>query len=97
MLAQTGLTLEDMDWVVCHQANERILDHCIKKLGARPGQFYKNIDRMGNTSAASIPVALNEMNEQGLLKPGQRVLCVGFGAGLTWAGTLLTVAGPAEG
>lgn len=97
VLAQTGLTLEDMDWVVCHQANERILDHCIKKLGARPGQFYKNIGRMGNTSAASIPVALNEMNEQGLLKPGQRVLCVGFGAGLTWAGTLLTVAGPAEG
>lgn len=91
ILAQTHLTLDDIDWVVCHQANERILDHCIKKLHAPAEKFYKNMARYGNTSAASIPIALDEMNEQGLLKPGQTLLCVGFGGGLTWAAALFTL------
>ena len=58
VLVETGLTLDDLDWVVCHQANSRIIDHCIKHLNADPAKFYKNMDRHGNTSAASIPVAL---------------------------------------
>ena len=91
ILAQTHLTLDDIDWVVCHQANERILDHCIKKLHAPAEKFYKNMDRHGNTSAASIPIALDEMNGQGLLKPGHKLLCVGFGGGLTWAAALFTL------
>ena len=91
ILAQTHLTLDDIDWVVCHQANERILDHCIKKLHAPAEKFYKNMARYGNTSAASIPIALDEMNGQGLLKPGQKLLCVGFGGGLTWAAALFTL------
>lgn len=91
ILAQTHLTLDDIDWVVCHQANERILDHCIKKLHAPAKKFYKNMARYGNTSAASIPIALDEMNGQGLLKPGQKLLCVGFGGGLTWAAALFTL------
>ena len=91
ILTQTHLTLNDIDWVVCHQANERILDHCIKKLHAPAEKFYKNMARYGNTSAASIPIALDEMNEQGLLKPGQTLLCVGFGGGLTWAAALFTL------
>lgn len=91
ILAQTNLTLDDIDWVVCHQANERILDHCIKKLHAPAEKFYKNMARYGNTSAASIPIALDEMNGQGLLKPGQKLLCVGFGGGLTWAAALFTL------
>lgn len=91
ILAQTNLTLNDIDWVVCHQANERILDHCIKKLHAPAEKFYKNMARYGNTSAASIPIALDEMNGQGLLKPGQKLLCVGFGGGLTWAAALFTL------
>ena len=91
ILAQTHLTLNDIDWVVCHQANERILDHCIKKLHAPAEKFYKNMARYGNTSAASIPIALDEMNGQGLLKPGQKLLCVGFGGGLTWAAALFTL------
>lgn len=93
VLQKAGKTLADVDWVVCHQANERIIDHCVKKLAAPPEKFYKNMARYGNTSAASIPIALNEMAEQGLLKPGQTVLCVGFGGGLTWAGTLFTYKG----
>lgn len=91
VLERTGLTLDDMDWVVCHQANSRIIDHCIKKLKADPAKFYKNMDRFGNTSAASIPVALNELAEQGRLTPGMRIACIGFGGGLTWGGMVLTV------
>ena len=77
--------------MVCHQANERILDHCVKKLKAPAEKFYKNMARYGNTSAASIPIALDEMNRDGKLKPGQKVLCVGFGGGLTWAAALFTI------
>ena len=62
---ETGLTLDDLDWVVCHQANSRIIDHCIKHLNADPAKFYKNMDRYGNTSAASIPMALDELAEAG--------------------------------
>lgn len=93
VLAQTGGTLDDVDWVVCHQANERIIDHCVKKLRAPAEKFFKNLDHTGNTSAASIPLALNELYETGKLLPGQSLLCVGFGGGLTWAGVQLTYQG----
>lgn len=89
MLAEEGCDINDLDLVVCHQANARIIDHVAKKLKAREGLFYKNMDRYGNTSAASIPIALDELVEQGALKPDMRVLAVGFGGGLTWAGALL--------
>lgn len=91
LLAKGGKTMEDVDWVVCHQANERILASSIRRLGAPAEKFYKNLDRYGNTSAASIPMCLCEMMEQGLLKSGQRIIMVGFGGGLTWAGAMLTV------
>ena len=90
VLGETQLALDDVDWVVCHQANSRIIDHCVKALHADAAKFYKNMDRHGNTSAASIPVALNEMAEAGLLKAGQKVSCIGFGGGLTWGGMLVT-------
>lgn len=91
LLDKGGKTMEDVDWVVCHQANERILASSIRRLGAPAEKFYKNLDRYGNTSAASIPLCLCEMMEQGLLKTGQRIIMVGFGGGLTWAGAMLTV------
>ena len=91
LLAKGGKTMEDVDWVVCHQANERILASSIRRLGAPAEKFYKNLDRYGNTSAASIPMCLDEMMEQGLLTSGQRIIMVGFGGGLTWAGAMLTV------
>ena len=86
VLDETQLTLDDLSWVVCHQANSRIIDHCVKALQADPAKFYKNMDRHGNTSAASIPVALNELAESGQLQPGQLLACIGFGGGLTWGG-----------
>ena len=89
VLDETRLTLEDLSWVVCHQANSRIIDHCIKALQADPAKFYKNMDRHGNTSAASIPVALNELAESGQLTPGKPLACIGFGGGLTWGGAIL--------
>ena len=97
LLHQSGRTLADMDWIVCHQANARIIDHCIKKLGAEEmaHKFFKNLDHTGNTSAASIPLALNELWETGALRPGQTLLCVGFGGGLTWAGMLIRFQGRA--
>ena len=91
LLEAEGCSLNDLDWVVCHQANGRILDHVSKHLGAREGLFYKNMERYGNTSAASIPIALDEMDRTGLLRTGQKVICAGFGAGLTWGGVLLTL------
>lgn len=93
VLTQSGRTLDQVDWVVCHQANGRIIDHCVRALKADPNKFYKNMDRHGNTSAASIPVALNELAETGRLVPGQTVACLGFGAGLTWGGMLFQYKG----
>ena len=81
VMEESGLTLDDLDWVVCHQANGRIIDHCVKKLKADPAKFYKNMERFGNTSAASVPVALHELAETGKLRAGMRVACVGFGGG----------------
>ena len=90
LLEKEGLSsVNDLDLVVCHQANARIVDHVAKKLKAREGLFYKNMDRYGNTSAASIPIALDELTETGALRPGMRIVTVGFGGGLTWAGALL--------
>ena len=89
LLGKTGLSMEQLDWVVCHQANERILDASARRLGCAPEKLFKNLDRYANTSAASIPIALDEMCEQGLLGAGQRVAMVGYGGGLTWAGLMM--------
>lgn len=90
ILKETNLTVEDIDHVVCHQANLRIISHVYKKLSMPPEKFYINLDRYGNTSSASIPIVLDEMAEKALLKTGDKILCVGFGAGLTWGATLVT-------
>ncbi len=89
VLEQAGLTLDDIDYVVCHQANERIINSVRKQLHGAEEKFYMNIHKYGNTSAASIPIALDEMNEFKMLKEGTKVLLVGFGAGFTWAGMML--------
>lgn len=91
LLQKANLTTDDVDWVICHQANVRIIDSSIRRLKMPDEKFYKNLDRYANTSAASIPIALDEMNEKGLLKPNQRIILVGFGAGLTWAGAMLRI------
>lgn len=89
ILTKSGLTLDDIDYVVCHQANERIIRSVIKQLKAPEEKFYININEYGNTSAASIPIALDEMNEAGMLNEGKKIICVGFGAGFTWGAILI--------
>ncbi len=90
ILKETGLTTDDIDHVVCHQANQRIISHVYKKLAMPAEKFYMNLEHYGNTSSASIPIVLDEMVETNRLKAGDKVVCVGFGAGLTWGATLIT-------
>ncbi len=88
VLAQTHLKLEDIDLVIFHQANMRIINSAVKELGIDPGRVFNNLDRYGNTSSASIPLALDEAHRQGRIKPGDVILFSGFGGGLAW-GTVL--------
>jgi 3-oxoacyl-[acyl-carrier-protein] synthase-3 len=90
VLRSEGLAVADVDWLVPHQANQRMIASATKRLGFDPKRVASSIEEYGNTSAASIPIALAERVEQGDVRPGQRILAVGFGAGLTWAGGLLT-------
>ena len=85
VLEQAGLSLDDLDLLVTHQANQRIIEAAARSLNVPPEGVYSNLERYGNTSAASIPIALSEAAEEGHIKPGDLVVCVGFGAGLTWA------------
>jgi len=80
----------EVDLVVPHQANARIVEAVARRLGVGMERFVLNLDRYGNTSSASIPLALDEAVQTGRLEPGKRVLLVGFGAGLTWGATVLT-------
>lgn len=89
MELQSGILAKDIDYIVCHQANVRIIDYVRKKMGLPKEKFFLNLPSYGNTSGASIPLALSDMKEEGLLKPGTKIFCVGFGAGLTWGGCFL--------
>lgn len=88
VLDKAGLTEEDIHYVIPHQANQRLIDLAAERLGA-PEKVYSNVARFGNTSAASIPIALDEVSRAGKLKTGDRVLLVAFGAGLTWGSAIL--------
>lgn len=81
-------TLDDVDLVIVHQANMRIIESVVKYLGIDPQKVFNNLDRYGNTSSASIPLALDEAYRQGRISPGNLILFSGFGAGLAW-GTVL--------
>lgn len=89
LLAETKLSLDDIAYIVPHQANRRIIDFAAKRLGVVPEKFYVNIDRYGNTSSASIPIALDEMNRNGLIKRGDLLLLTAFGGGLANASCIL--------
>ncbi|MBU5487768.1 ketoacyl-ACP synthase III [Clostridium sp. MSJ-8] len=89
LLEENNLTLDDVEYIVPHQANYRIIDFAAKKLKISTDKFYLNLDRYGNTSSASIPLALNEMYENGLLKRGMKIIMVGFGGGLTCGAVLI--------
>lgn len=89
LLQKNGFTLEDVAYIVPHQANRRIIDFASRKLKVPREKFYVNIDRYGNTSSASIPIALDEMNRKGMLKRGDLLLLPAFGGGLASAACLL--------
>ncbi|MDR2183437.1 MAG: ketoacyl-ACP synthase III [Clostridiales bacterium] len=89
VLAAAGLTLGDIAYVIPHQANGRIIEGIAKKLRADISKFYINIEKFGNTSSASIPIAFDEMMGKGLLKSGDKVIFAGFGGGLTWGCILI--------
>lgn len=86
---KTGTALENIDWFVLHQANSRIIHSVAKRLGMTEEKFPMNMEQYGNTSAASIPILLDEMNKKGMLQPGQKIILSGFGAGLTWGAAQL--------
>ena len=88
-LSDAGLTSSDIDWLVMHQANQRILDAAAKKLKLDPERVVSNLADYGNTSAASIPIALDEAVRRGDIKSGDVLALAGFGAGLTWASAII--------
>jgi 3-oxoacyl-[acyl-carrier-protein] synthase-3 len=89
VLQKAGLTLDDLDLLVPHQANIRIIEGAIKRLGIDPERVVVNLDRYGNTSSASIPIALCEALAEGRLREGDTVVMVSFGAGLVWGAVAL--------
>lgn len=89
VLAQAGKRIDEIDWIIPHQANKRIITNVCKRCRIDLEHVYINIQEYGNTSAASIPLALGEMYEKGLLKAGMRIVLSGFGAGFTWAAAYL--------
>jgi 3-oxoacyl-[acyl-carrier-protein] synthase-3 len=89
VLQKAGLRLRDIDKFVIHQANARILNGVADMLGQPTGKFVRNIEQVGNTAAASVPLALTSACESGELRAGQRVLLGAFGGGLTWGSTVL--------
>jgi 3-oxoacyl-[acyl-carrier-protein] synthase-3 len=88
-LDRAGTTADDVDWFVPHQANIRIIESAASRLGIPKERTLVNLERFGNTSSASIPVALFEAVDDGRVAPGDKVLLSGFGAGMTWASALL--------
>jgi 3-oxoacyl-[acyl-carrier-protein] synthase-3 len=89
LLERCGATIADVDVYVPHQANVRIIDHATKKLGVPSERVVINVDRYGNTSSGSIPLALGDAAKDGRLRPGKLVLMTGMGAGLTWGSALI--------
>ncbi|MFL5926241.1 MAG: beta-ketoacyl-ACP synthase 3, partial [Gaiellaceae bacterium] len=89
ILEECGKTIDDVDVYVPHQANVRIIDHAARKLGVPKEKTVINVDRYGNTSSGSIPLALADAADDGRLEPGKLVLLTGMGAGLTWGSALI--------
>jgi 3-oxoacyl-[acyl-carrier-protein] synthase-3 len=88
-LAANGVSAAAVDWLVPHQANVRIIDATARKLGIPPEKVVSTVDRHANTSAASIPLALDEAVRDGRLVAGQRVMLLGVGGGFTWGSIFL--------
>jgi 3-oxoacyl-[acyl-carrier-protein] synthase-3 len=90
-LAAAGMTLQDVDWLIPHQANVRILEATARKLGLPREKLVVTVDHHGNTSAASVPLALDEYVRAGKIRPGHRLLLQGVGGGFTWGSSMVTL------
>jgi 3-oxoacyl-[acyl-carrier-protein] synthase-3 len=90
-VAAAGMRLEDVDWLIPHQANVRILEATARRLGLPMERLVVTVDHHGNTSAASVPLALDEFVRAGKIRAGHRVLMQGVGGGFTWGATLATM------
>jgi 3-oxoacyl-(acyl-carrier-protein) synthase III len=89
LLEDANCSLEDIKYIVPHQANCRIIESAAKRLGVSEEKFYLNLSRFGNTSAASVGIALDDMVQQNLLQRGDKILLIGFGGGLTYGGLII--------
>jgi len=89
LLGSLEMSIDEIDLVVAHQANSRIIEHAASRLGIPERKLFNNLERYGNTSSASIPMALAEARDAGRLRPGDMLLLVGFGGGLTWGSTVV--------
>ena len=89
LLTRNHLKIGDIDWIVPHQANFRIIKSAASRLGIPLERFYLNVDEVANTASATIPIALTEMHQKGMLQSGTKIITVGFGAGLTYGGNLI--------
>jgi 3-oxoacyl-[acyl-carrier-protein] synthase-3 len=91
LLDRNNITLDDLNCIVAHQANERIIDKAARDLNYPMEKMFLNISKYGNTSAASVPLAIDEAIKSGYLKKGDQFITVAFGGGLTWGGALITL------
>ena len=89
LLERNSLTMQDIRWIIPHQANKRIISAACRRVGYDQSKFYTNIAHYANTSAASIPLAIDEIRHKGLLARGDAIITVGFGSGLTYGGNLI--------
>ncbi len=89
VIKKSALSFDDIKYIVPHQANSRIVEIIAKKLKLPMNKFFMNMDKYGNTSGASIPIALSEMSEKGLIKENDKIIVTGFGGGLTWGSALI--------
>ena len=90
LMESENIGKDEIGYIVCHQANERIIQAAAKRLRFKDTKFIYNLAEYGNTSAATIPITLCDMQEKGLLKEGMKIILTGFGAGLTWGACYLT-------
>jgi 3-oxoacyl-[acyl-carrier-protein] synthase-3 len=90
-VAAAGMTLDDIDWLIPHQANVRILEATARKLAMPREKLVVTVDHHGNTSAASVPLALDEFIRKGSIRPGNRLLLQGVGGGFTWGSSVVTL------
>jgi 3-oxoacyl-[acyl-carrier-protein] synthase-3 len=95
LLLASGIAADQLDWLLLHQANQRILDAVADRFSVPHARVLTNLASYGNTSAATIPLMLDEAVRDGRVRPGHLIASSGFGAGLSWGGALLRWSGPA--